>query len=122
VFSDMAVVLPHVQAGRLRALAVTGPKPTPLVPGLPTVAESGVPGFVMTSWWGMFGPAGVPQPIVTRLNTELTRILRTAEVQKTFATLGVDAATSTPEELAAMVRSEVPRYAKLIEAIGIPKQ
>ena len=122
VFSDMAVVLPHVQAGRLRALAVTGPKPTPLVPGVPTVTESGVPGFVMTSWWGMFGPAGMPQPIVTRLNTELTRILRTADVQKTFATLGVDAATSTPEELGALVKSEVPKYAKLIEEIGIPKQ
>jgi tripartite-type tricarboxylate transporter receptor subunit TctC len=122
VFSDMAVVLPHVQAGRLRALAVTGPKPTPLVPGLPTVSESGVPGFVMTSWWGMFGPAGLPQPIVTRLNTELTRILRLADVQKTFATLGVDAATSTPEELGAFIKTEVVRYAKLIEEIGIPKQ
>jgi len=122
VFSDMAVILPHVQAGRLRALAVTGPKPTPLVPGVPTVSESGVPGFNMTSWWGMFGPAGLPQPIVTRLNTELTRILRTADVQKIFATLGVDAATSTPEELAALVRSEVPKYAKLIQEIGIPKQ
>jgi tripartite-type tricarboxylate transporter receptor subunit TctC len=122
VFSDMAVVLPHVKANRLRALAVTGPKPTPLVPGVPTVAESGVPGFVMTSWWGMFGPAGMPQPIVTRLNTELTRILRTAEVQKTFANLGVDAATSTPEELEAMIKSEVVKYAKLIQEIGIPKQ
>jgi tripartite-type tricarboxylate transporter receptor subunit TctC len=101
---------------------VTGPKPTPLVPGLPTVSESGVPGFVMTSWWGIFGPAGVPQPIVTQLNKELTRILRTVEVQKTFATLGVDAATSTPEELGALVKSEVPKYAKLIAEIGIPKQ
>ena len=122
VFSDMAVILPHVQSGRLRALAVTGPKPTPLVPGVPTVAESGVPGFHMTSWWGMFGPAGVPRPIVTRLNTELTRILKLPEVQKTFATLGVDAATSTPEELAALIKSEVPKYAKLIQEIGIPKQ
>jgi len=122
VFSDMAVVLPHVQAGKLRALAVTGPKPTPLVPGVPTVAESGVPGFNMTSWWGMFGPAGLPQPIVSRLNAELTRILKLPDVQKTFATLGVDAATSTPEELGALVRSEVPKYAKLIAEIGIPKQ
>jgi tripartite-type tricarboxylate transporter receptor subunit TctC len=122
VFSDMAVVLPHVQAGRLRALAVTGEKQTPLVPGIPTVAESGVPGFVMTSWWGMFGPAGIPQPVVTQLNTELTRILKTADVQKTFATLGVDAATSTPQELGAMVKIEVAKYAKLIQKIGIPKQ
>ena len=122
VFSDMAVVLPHVQAGRLRALAVTGAKPTPLVPGLPTVSDSGVPGFVMTSWWGMFGPAGLPQPVVMRLNSELVRILKTPDVQKTFATLGVDAANSTPDELAALVKSEVPRYAKLIQEIGIPKQ
>ena len=122
VFSDMAVVLPHVQANRLRALAVTGPKPTPLVPGVPTVSESGVPGFNMTSWWGIFGPGGMPQPVVTQLNTELTRILRTAEVQKIFATLGVDAATSTPDELAAMVRTEVGKYGKLIQQIGIPKQ
>lgn len=122
VFSDMAVVLPHVQAGRLRALAVTGPKPTPLVPGVPTVAESGVPGFVMTSWWGMFGPAGVPQPIVKQLNTELTRILRTPDVQKIFANLGVDAATSSPEELGALIKTEVVKYAKLIQEIGIPKQ
>lgn len=122
VFSDMAVVLPHVQANRLRALAVTGPKPTPLVPGVPTVADSGVPGFSMTSWWGIFGPAGVPRPIVAQLNKELTRILKLPDVIKTFATLGVDAATSTPEELAAMVKAEVPKYAKLIQEIGIPKQ
>ena len=96
VFSDMAVVLPHVQSSRLRALAVTGAQPTPLVPGVPTVTQSGLPGFEMTSWWGMFGPAGIPQPIVAQLNTELTRILKTPEVQKNFATLGVDAATSTP--------------------------
>lgn len=122
VFSDMAVVLPHVQAGRLRALAVTGEKPTPLVPGLPTVSESGVPGFVMTSWWGIFGPAGMPQPVVTQLNTELMRILKSADVQKIFANLGVDAATSTPQELNAMIKVEVAKYAKLIQKIGIPKQ
>jgi tripartite-type tricarboxylate transporter receptor subunit TctC len=122
VFSDMAVVLPHVQAGKLRALAVTGPKPTPLVPGVPSVAESGVPGFVMTSWWGVLGPAGVPQPIVTRLNTELGRILRLPDVQKNFATLGVDATTSTPEEFGAFIKTEVAKYAKLIEEIGIEKQ
>lgn len=121
VFSDMAVVLPHVQAGKLRALAVTGAKQTPLVPGVPTVIESGLPGFEMTSWWGIFGPAGIPQPIVTQLNTELTRILKTSEVQKTFATLGVDAATSTPEQLSAMIKVEVAKYAKLIQQIGIPK-
>ena len=122
VFSDMAVVLPHVQANRLRALAVTGAKPTPLVPGLPTVTESGVPGFVMTSWWGVLGPAGMPQPVVARLNGELGRILKTAEVQKNFATLGVDATTSTPEEFSALIKTEVTKYSKLISEIGIEKQ
>ena len=69
----MAVVLPHVKSGKLRALAVTGAKPTPLVPGVPSVAESGVPGFEMTSWWAVLGPAGMQQPIVARLNSELTQ-------------------------------------------------
>jgi tripartite-type tricarboxylate transporter receptor subunit TctC len=122
VFSDMAVVLPHVQANRLRALAVTGAKPTPLVPGLPTVADSGLPGFVMTSWWGVLGPAGIPQPIVARLNNELARILKTPEVQKNFATLGVDATTSTPEEFSALIKTEIAKYSKLISEIGIEKQ
>jgi tripartite-type tricarboxylate transporter receptor subunit TctC len=122
VFSDMAVVLPHVQANRLRALAVTGAKPTPLVPGLPTVVDAGLPGFVMTSWWGVLGPAGMPQPVVTRLNNELARILKTPEVQKSFATLGVDATTSTPEEFSALIKSEIAKYSKLISEIGIEKQ
>jgi len=122
VFSDMAVVLPHVQANRLRALAVTGAKPTPLVPGLPTVVDAGLPGFVMTSWWGVLGPAGMPQPVVTRLNNELARILKTPEVQKNFATLGVDATTSTPEEFSALIKTEIAKYSKLIAEIGIEKQ
>ena len=122
VFSDMAVVLPHVQANRLRAIAVTGAKPTPLVPGLPTVVDAGLPGFVMTSWWGVLGPAGMQQPVVARLNSELGRILKTAEVQKNFATLGVDATTSTPEEFSSLIKSEVTKYSKLISEIGIEKQ
>jgi tripartite-type tricarboxylate transporter receptor subunit TctC len=122
VFSDMAVVLPHVQAGKLRALAVTSLKPTPLVPGVPSVAQSGVPGFEMTSWWGILGPAGMPQPIVGQLNKELGRILKTGDVKKTFETLGVDAATSTPEEFTKLIRSEVTKYGKLLTEIGIEKQ
>jgi tripartite-type tricarboxylate transporter receptor subunit TctC len=122
VFSDMAVVLPHVKAGRLRALAVTSARPTPLVPGVPSIAESGVPGFDVTSWWGILGPAGMPQPIVTQLNKELGRILQLEDVRKTFATLGVDATSSTPEEFASLIRSEVGRYAKLISEIGLERQ
>jgi tripartite-type tricarboxylate transporter receptor subunit TctC len=122
VFSDMAVVLPHVQAGRLRALAVTSLKPTPLVPGVPSVAESGLPGFDMTSWWGVLGPAGLPQPIVAQLNKELGRILQLADIRKQYATLGVDATSSTPEEFGALIKREVAKYAKLTAEIGIEKQ
>jgi tripartite-type tricarboxylate transporter receptor subunit TctC len=122
VFSDMAVVLPHVQAGKLRALAVTSLKPTPLVPGLPSVAESGVPGFEMTSWWGILGPAGMPQPIVSQLNKELRRILQLSDVKQQFATLGVDATSSTPEEFAELIKREVAKYEKLTAEIGIEKQ
>jgi tripartite-type tricarboxylate transporter receptor subunit TctC len=122
VFSDMAVVLPHVQAGKLRALAVTSLKPTPLVPDVPSVADSGVPGFEMTSWWGILGPAGMPPPIVGQLNKELGRILKLGDVRKQFATLGVDATTSTPEEFAKLIKVEVTKYAKLLTEIGIEKQ
>jgi len=119
VFSDMAVVLPHVKSGRLRALAVTGPQPTPLVPGVPTVAESGVPGFSMSSWWGILGPAGIPQPVVTRLNTELTRILQTQDIKDRFAVLGVDPAFSSPGDFGAFIKTEIVKYAKLIQQVGI---
>jgi tripartite-type tricarboxylate transporter receptor subunit TctC len=119
VSSDMAVVLPHVQAGRLRALAVTGAKATPLVPNVPSVAESGLPGFVIESWWGILGPAGIAQPIVSRLNTELVKALQQKDVRDRFATLGVEARHSTPEEFGALIKSEVARFAKLVKDVGI---
>ncbi len=118
-FSDLPVVLPHVKSGRLRALAVTGPKPTPLVPGVPTVAESGVPGFAITSWWGMLAPTGTAEPIITRLNTELIRILQLADVKERFANLGVETITSTPAEFSAFIKSEIVKYTKITNELGI---
>ena len=118
-FSDMAVVLPHVQAGKLRALGVTGAKPTPLVPNVPAVAESGLPGFVIESWWGILGPAGMAQPVVTRLHTELVRALQLKDVRDRFATLGVEARHSTPDEFGALIKAEVARFAKLVKDVGI---
>jgi tripartite-type tricarboxylate transporter receptor subunit TctC len=119
VFSDVAVVLPHVESGKLRALAVTSLKPTPLLPSLPSIAESGLPGFAMISWWGVLAPAGTPQPIVTQLNTELVRILQLPEVKKSFAGLGVDAIFSTPDEFVRLIKSEIEQYSKLIKEIGL---
>jgi len=119
VFSDVAVVLPHVEAGKLRALAVTSLKPTPLLPNLPSIAESGVPGFAMVGWWGMLAPAGTPQPVVTQLNKELVRILQLPDVKKAFAGLGVDAVFSTPDEFTRLIKSEIEQYSKLIKEIGL---
>ncbi len=118
-FSDLPVVLPHVKSGRLRALAVTGLKPSALVPGVPTVAESGVPGFAITSWWGILGPAGIPAPIVTRLNTELIRILQLADVKERFANLGVETVTSTPAEFSDFIKTEIVKFTKLTNDLGI---
>jgi tripartite-type tricarboxylate transporter receptor subunit TctC len=118
VFSDMAVMLPHAKSGRVRALGVTGPKPTPLVPGVPAVAET-VPGFVMESWWGMLAPTGTPDAIIMRLNTELARILQLNDVKERFASLGVEARSSSPAEFSTLIKSEIVRYAKLIKDIGI---
>lgn len=119
VFSDLPVMLPHVQSGKVRALAVTGDKPTPLVPGVPTVAESGVPGLVMTSWWGVLAPAGTPRPIITRLNSELARILQLPDVKERFANLGVDTIPSTPDDFGRFIKTEVEKYASLIKEVGI---
>ena len=119
VFSDIAVVLPHVESGKLRALAVTSLKPTPLLPNLPSIADSGVPGFAMTSWWGVLAPAGTPQPIVTQINAELVRILQLPDVKSAFAKLGVDAIFSTPDEFARHIKSEITQYSKLIKDIGL---
>ncbi len=118
VFSDMAVMLPHVKSGRVRALGVTGTKSTPLVPGVPAVADS-VPGFVMESWWGVLAPTGTPDAIITRLNTELARILQLSDVKERFANLGVEAKSSSPAEFGILIKSELVRYAKLIKEIGI---
>lgn len=119
VFSDLPVILPHVQAGKLRALAVTGAKRTALVPGVPTVAESGVPGFAIDSWWGVLAPAGTPEPIITRLNTELTRILQLPDVKERFANLGVETVPSTPAAFGAYIKTEITKFAKLIKDVGI---
>ena len=117
-FSDLPVILPHVKSGRLRAVAVTGAKPTPLVPGIPAMADS-VPGFAITSWWGLLGPAGMPEPIVTRLNTEVVRILQLADVKERFANLGVDTIPGTPGDFSSFIKSEYTKFAKLIKDVGV---
>jgi tripartite-type tricarboxylate transporter receptor subunit TctC len=118
VFSDAPIALPHVKTGKLRALAVTGAKRTPLMRELPTVAEAGVPGFALDNWWGILVPAGTPKNLVNRINAELVRIMQDADVKSRFANLGVEAIHSTPAEFDAYIKSEYGKLAKVIKDAG----
>jgi tripartite-type tricarboxylate transporter receptor subunit TctC len=120
---DMAVLqVPSggalVRSGRLRALAVSSPKRSPALPGVPTISESGLPGFEATSWYCIVAPAGVPKPIVTRLHTELVKILNSPEIRDRLIAEGADVETTTPEELMAYVRAEISKWAKAVKDSG----
>lgn len=118
VFSDMPIALPHARSGRLRALAVTSATRTQLIPEMPTVAEAGVPGYALENSWGIFAPKGVPRKLVTLLNAEIVRVHSLKEVKDRFVTLGVEATSSTPEEFAAVIKSDGEKFSKIIKATG----
>lgn len=117
-FSDMAGALPHVKAGKLRTLAITTGKRSPTLPEVPTMTEAGVPGFQAASWFGVFVTAGTPQPVVTRLNTELTKLLRSPDMRERLTGLGFDVVGNTPDEFAAFMRSEITKWTKVIKDSG----
>lgn len=119
MFGNAPPVIPHVKAGRLRALAVTTAQPSALLPGVPTVASTGLPGFEVASVYGLFVPAGTPAPIVRRLNQEVVRFLHRPEVKQKFFATGVEAIGSSPKELAASIQSEMARMGKVIQGAGI---
>ena len=118
VFSDAPPAVPHVKSGKLRALAVTGAKRTPLLPELPTVAEAGVAGFALDNWWGILVPAGTPKPIIARINTEIVKAMQTIDVKDRFANLGVEAIWSTPAAFDDYIKTESAKLAKIIKASG----
>lgn len=113
-FNTPPPTLPHVRAGRIRALAVTSLKRSSIAPELPTVAESGVPDFEVSVWYGMLAPAGTPPEVVTRLNQEIVRIIRLPEVQQRFAHDGVEPVGNTPVQFAAYFKSELAKWASVI--------
>jgi len=112
--------VPHVKAGRLRLLAVTGSKRESTVPDVPTVAESGLPGYEFEIWFGLFAPSGTPKAIITRLNQEIVKALAMPDMREILAQTGVDAESSTPAQLGQLLRSDVAKWAKIIKAAGIP--
>jgi tripartite-type tricarboxylate transporter receptor subunit TctC len=118
IITNMPSVLPMVKANRLRALAVTSLQRSALLPDLPTVAESGVPGFEVIVWYGVFAPAAVPRPILTLLNQELRKLSSMQEVKDRLALQGAEVMTSTPEELAKRVRDDLAKWGKIVKASG----
>lgn len=118
VFSTAPSAIPHIKTGRLRGLAVTTAARSNLVPQLPTVAESGVPGYEAGSWYGIIAPAGVPRVIVSRLNREITSVLATADFREQLMNAGADPMPNTPEQFAAYLKSEIAKWAKVIKLSG----
>lgn len=110
---------PHVRAGRLRGIAVTGPQRSKSSPEFPTIAEAGVKGYAVTNWYGLLAPAKTPRPVIERLHKEVVRVLTLPDVTKRFAADGAEAVSSTPQEFAAHIKSETQTWARVIKEAGI---
>ena len=117
-FATMPSVIPHVKAGKLRALAVTTAQRSPSFPQLPTISEAGVPGYDAGSWYGLLVPAGTPKEVVARLNAETVKLLKLPEVKERLDSAGFEVLVSTPEEYAAFTRNEIEKWAKVVKASG----
>jgi tripartite-type tricarboxylate transporter receptor subunit TctC len=121
-FGSMPASLPHIRSGRLRGLAVTSLRRSVAAPAIPTVAESGFPGFEAVTWIGAVVPAGVPAGIINRLNRELVEIIHLPEVRDKLIAQGAEPITATPEQFHAYIRSEIEKWAKVVRQAGITAQ
>ena len=119
VFADVGLVTAHLKAGRLRGLAITSGSRSSMLPDLPTVSESGVPGYVAGTWYGVFAPAGTPGAIVARLSEEVRRALALPEVRAALVAQGVEAAGNSPEQYAVFLREEHAKWGRVIAEAGI---
>jgi tripartite-type tricarboxylate transporter receptor subunit TctC len=119
IFDPMPTSLPHVRTGKLRALAISTARRSPVIAELPTVSESGVPGYASSLWYGVLLPAGTPPAIVARLHQAVVDILKTPEVAERFSALGADPQASTPAEFGRYIREELAKWGKLIKSAGI---
>ena len=119
LFATMPTVLPQVQAGRLKALAVTSSARSPAAPELPTIAEAALPGYSVTNWIGLFAPVGTPRDVVVKLNGETVRTMQAPDIQKRLANEGAKFTPRTPDEFTAFVKSEIAKWAKVVKEAGI---
>ncbi len=121
-FAGISASLPFVKEGKLRAIAVTGAQRTAVMPEMPTIAESGLPGYEVSNWYAIVAPAATPKAVIARLNAELIRALAAEDMKRRFLELGADPVGSDPGQLAAYIRSELPKWAKVIQAAGIKSE
>ena len=119
IIASSPAVMSQVKAGKARAIAVSSAKPTSLVPGLPTIAESGVPGFTYENWWGLFAPAGTPPGVVNAINGGVNKVLGSAEMKQLLEREGADAAPMSVAQLADLLPTEIARYRKAAQAAGL---
>ncbi len=119
IFNNMISSMPYANTGRVRILAVTGPKRAAALPDVPTLAESGLSTFNVTGWYGILGPAGMPNDVVQRLNSEIARAIQLPELQASFRAQGVEQVGGNPESFAAFIRSEIDKWAEVVRAAGI---
>ena len=122
-FVNVVSVVPHIKAKRLTALGVSSAKRSALAPDVPTIAESGFPGFDVTAWFGIVVPAGTTAAVVTRLNQEIVSVLNTRDMQEKLLGLGVDRSpVDTPEQFASFIKTDIARWTKLAKEIGLKAQ
>ena len=122
MFSPMGVAVPHLQSGRIRALGVTGPRRWPTLPNVPTVSESGVPGYEVTGWYGVLAPSGTTRPVVDRLNGEIAKIVKSSELADRMAAMGVEPIGNTPEQMTTHIATELVKWQKVSKAANLKQQ
>ena len=118
-FAVISTGVPHVQTGKVRAIAVTGSRRAEAVPDVPTIAESGVPGYAATNWYGLLAPAKTPAAVIDRINREMTAALKAPEVTEALKSRGIDAAPNSPAEFAAFIRAETSKWRPIVLQSGI---
>lgn len=119
MFDQMATAVPHVKGGKVRALGVTTAVRAPSMPGVPTIAEAGVPGYEMSAWFGLVGPAGMPRDLVARIQADSAHVLMLPDVKERLSSQGLDLTPNTPEQFTAFLKSELVKWNKVIKALGL---
>jgi tripartite-type tricarboxylate transporter receptor subunit TctC len=119
VMPSLIQVVPHIKSGRLRVLGTSGTRRSAVLPDVPTIAESGVPGYEAHNWWGLLAPAGTPAPVMEKLHSDLTSVLASRETAKRFETEGAEVVRMTPAEFGGFISAELVKWSRVAREVGI---